>query len=407
MQSKMALEGIRVVDLTQYGAGPMCAEILSQWGADVIKIEHPLRGDSIRGLQAGQGVTMRKEGLYNYMVEHVNMNKKSVTLDLSQKEGKEVLYKLVEKADVFLAAMRTREVVKFQIEYETLKKINPRMVYALLTGYGTKGEAKDEPGFDAVAFFDRSGISFMNADKQGNPPWPRPGFGDIPSGMYLAGGIMLALFVRERTGVGQAVYASLFRNGFWSLAADTMGVLATHECPNRRFRETADNPVANYYKTKDNRFLLVYHMQADLYWDRVCQALGLDYLINNPKYDTATKRAAHCVELVKIFDDAFALKTLQEWKARLANFNLVYSPVQTPLEAYYDPQAKANNHVVTFEHPIWGAIELCPAPLDFTATPGSYRSPAPQLGQHTEETLLELGYTWDDITKLKERNVIA
>ena len=409
MQSKMALEGIRVLDFTQYGAGPTCAEILSQWGADVIKIEHPERGDSVRGLQTGAGVTQREQGFFNYMFEHANMNKKSFTLDLSKKEGQAILYKMVAKADIFLGAMRTREVEKFGISYETLKKHNPKLIYALLTGYGIHGEAQDEPGFDTVAYFDRSGLSYMMANEEGAPPWPRPGQGDIPSGMFLASGIMLALFARERLGIGQAVYASLYRNGVWSMAADTMHTCATlpHQNPAKRYRATANNPIANYYKTKDNRYLLIYHMQADFYWERVCQALGIMNLKDDPRFNSIPARAENCIALIKILDDIFAKKTLDEWMSHLSHFKLVYSPVHTPLEAFNDPQAKANHHYVAFDHPVWGSIDLCPAPLDFSETPGTYRSPAPNLGQHTEEILLEMGYNWDDITKFKDQKVIG
>jgi crotonobetainyl-CoA:carnitine CoA-transferase CaiB-like acyl-CoA transferase len=407
--SKGALDGIRVVDITQYGAGPMCAEILSQWGADVIKIEHPVRGDASRGLQTGSGVTQRKEGLFNYMFEHVNMNKRSVTLDMSTPEGKDVLYKLVAKSDVFLAAMRTREVEKFEIGYETLKEYNPKLIYALLTGYGIRGKDKDEPGFDAVAFFDRSGLSSMLSGKTGCPPWPRPGLGDIPSGMYLACGIVTALFARERQGFGQAVYTSLFRNGVWSQAADTMRVIATepHVNPSPRYHETADNAIANYYRTKDDRYILIYHMQADYYWETVCKALGIEHLINDPRYNSIPARAENCVELVKILDAIFIKKTLDEWLKHFSKYKLIYSPVQTPLEAYNDPQSKANNHYLTFDHPTFGPIELCPAPIEFTETPATYQTAAPCLGQHTEEVLLDLGYNWDDIGRLKDKHVIA
>ncbi len=407
MQSKMALEGIKVIDITQWGAGPMCAQLLSQWGADVIKIEHPVRGDGVRGVQTGPGTVRRKEGNYNYLFEQTNMNKRSLGLDLESEEGHEVLHRLVAKSDVLLAAMRSREVGKFGIEYEDLKKINPRLVYALLTGYGTKGPDKDNPGFDTVAYFDRSGISYTLADSQGVPPWPPVGFGDIPSGMFCACGIMVALFVRERTGIGQAIYTSLYNCGVWSLAGNTMHTLASGENPPKRHQQTADNPLANYYRTKDNRFILMFHLQADLYWPRFCQAIEREDIVNDPRFNSIPARNQHRTELIPIIDEAMAKRTLEEWKTRLADYKLIYSPVQTPLEAFNDPQAKANEFYDTFEHPIWGQINILPSPLKFTETPGSFRSPAPEWGQHTEEVLLELGYNWDDITNLKRKKVIA
>jgi crotonobetainyl-CoA:carnitine CoA-transferase CaiB-like acyl-CoA transferase len=226
--------------------------------------------------------------------------------------------------------------------------------------------------------------------------------------MYLACGIITALFARERQGFGQAVYTSLFRNGIWSQAADTMRVIATepHINPSRRYHETADNAIANYYKTKDDRYILIYHMQADYYWETVCKALGIEDLINDPRFNSIPARADNCVELVKILDEIFIKKTLDEWLKHFSKYKLIYSPVQTPLEAYNDPQSKANNHYLTFDHPTFGPIELCPAPIEFTETPPTYRTVAPFLGQHTEEVLLDLGFSWDDIGQLKDKHVI-
>jgi crotonobetainyl-CoA:carnitine CoA-transferase CaiB-like acyl-CoA transferase len=407
MQSRGALDGIRVIDVTQVGAGPMCAGILAQWGADVIKIEHPVRGDSMRGLKGGVGTTRFKQGDYNYMFEQPNMNKRSMTLDLASKDGQAILHRLVTKSDVLLAAMRTKDVKKFDIEYETLKVINPRLVYALITGYGTKGADKDSAGYDAVCYFARSGITYMTAGEDGIPVYPRAGFGDIPSGMFCACGIITALYAREKIGIGQAVYTNLFNNGVWALAADTMAAQATRTVPPKFNRETADNPLANYYKTKDNRWIFVFHMQSDRYWENFCKALGLEKLINDPRFNTMETRRTNKIDLIQILDKTFAERTLEEWKVDLAGTDLVYSPVQTPVEAVEDPQAKANDFFAVFDHPVWGQIELLPNPQKFSETPGTYRTPAPEWGQHTEEVLQELGYTWDDISSFKEKKVIA
>jgi crotonobetainyl-CoA:carnitine CoA-transferase CaiB-like acyl-CoA transferase len=407
MQSRGALDGIRVIDITQVGAGPMCAGILAQWGADVIKIEHPVRGDSMRGLQSGVGTTRFKQSMYNYMFEQPNMNKKSITLDLARKEGQEVLHNLVKKSDVLLAAMRTRDVKKFNIEYETLKQINPRIVFALITGYGTQGQEKDSAGYDAVCYFARSGITHMTAGDDGVPVWPRAGFGDIPSGMFCACGIVVALFAREKLGIGQAVYTNLFNNGVWALAADTMAAQATRTVSPRHNRETADNPLANYYKTKDGRWILMFHLQSGQYWEPFCKSLGLGSLINDPRFSTVELRKKNNTDLINILDKLFAEKTLEEWKASLAGTDLVYSAVQTPVEAVEDPQAKANNFYDIFDHPVWGRIELLPNPQKLSETPGTYRTPAPEWGQHTEEVLQGIGYSWDAINMLKEKKIIA
>jgi crotonobetainyl-CoA:carnitine CoA-transferase CaiB-like acyl-CoA transferase len=407
MQSRGILEGIRVIDVTQWGAGPMCAGLLAQWGAEVIKVEHPIRGDSMRGLQSGVGVMPFKQRTFNYMFEQPNMNKKSMTLDLVSDDGQAILHRLVTKSDVFLAAMRPRDVKKFDIEYENLKVFNPKLIYALITGYGTKGTEKELPGYDGVCYFAKSGITYMTADSNDVPVWPRGGFGDIPSGMFCACGIVLALYARKELGIGQAVYTNLFNNGVWALAADSMAALATHQNPPRHNRETADNPLANFYKTKDNRWILLYNMQSELYWERFCKALGLESIINDPRFSSMESRKKNNTTLIKMVDDVFSRLTLKEWNARLADSDLVYSPVQTPVEAVEDPQARDNNVYESFNHPIWGQIELLPAPQKFTETPGTYRTPAPEWGQHTEEILEELDYTWDDIKSFKNKHVIA
>ena len=277
----------------------------------------------------------------------------------------------------------------------------------MITGYGIKGEEKDSAGYDAVCYFARSGITYMTAGEDGIPVYPRAGFGDIPSGMFCACGIITALYAREKMGIGQAVYTNLFNNGVWALAADTMAAQATRTVSARHRREEADNPLANYYKTKDNRWMFVFHMQSDRYWEDFCKALGLENIINDSRFNTMDKRSANKTDLIQILDKAFSERTLEEWKADLAGTDLVYSPVQTPVEAVEDPQAKANDFFDVFDHPVWGQIELLPAPQKFSETPGTYRTPAPEWGQHTEEVLQELGYTWDDISAYKEKKVIA
>jgi crotonobetainyl-CoA:carnitine CoA-transferase CaiB-like acyl-CoA transferase len=303
--------------------------------------------------------------------------------------------------------MRTRDVIKFDIEYETLKAINPRLVYALITGYGIKGEEKDSAGYDAVCYFARSGITHMTAGEDGIPVYPRAGFGDMPSGMFCACGIITALYAREKIGIGQAVYTNLFNNGVWALAADTMAAQADRTVSPRFSREAADNPLANYYKTKDNRWIFVFHMQSQRYWEPFCKVLGLENIINDPRFQTMDTRSANKTDLIQILEKRFAEQTLEEWKTAMAGTELVFSPVQTPVEAVEDPQAAANDFFTTFEHPIWGQIELLPAPQKFTETPGSYRTPAPEWGQNTEEILQELGYNWDDISIFKDKKVIA
>lgn len=407
MQSKSALEGIKVIDLTQWVAGPMAAELLAQWGAEVIHIEHPIRSDASRGLQAGAGVANFPQHRVNYAWELPNMNKKSLTADLNQKEGREIIYRLVAKSDVFLVNLRPREIEKFEMHYETLKKINPMIIYAGITGYGMKGPDKDAPAWDTTAYFARSGIMHMLTEPGGVPTSSRPGLGDLPVGMFCACGIMVALLARERLGLGQAVYTSLYECGVWTLQVDTQGALLTHQDIETQRRESVSNPLSNFYKTKDNRWIRLNHLQPDPYWKNFCQAIEREDIENEPRFNSLSTRAENSAVLINIIDEAFAKRTLEEWKARLLEFGLIFSPVQKPTEVINDPQAKANDFFETFTHPVYGPIELVSAPIKLSETPGTLRTPAPEFGQNTEEILLELGYNWNEISRLRDKKVIA
>ena len=405
-KSFSALEKIRVIDLTQMGAGPMAAGLLAQWGAEVIHIEHPVRGEGGRGFQQG-AVSVFQQHRVNYVWELPNLNKKSLTVDLAQKDGKEIIYRLVAKSDVFLSNLRSREMKKFEMQYKTLKKINPKIIYANLTGFGPNGPDADAPGWDSIAYFDRAGITYMLSEQGGVPISSRPAFGDFPTGMACAYGIMVALFARERLGIGQEVYTSLFNCGVWAVMFDIQGALLRHRDPPRQRRKSAPNPLSNIvYGTKDGRWIRLAMLQPDPYWPHFCQAIDQEGLENDPRFDSLQNRVKNNIALLKIIAEAFAKRTAEEWKARLAEFELSFALIQKPSEVINDPQARANDFFTLVNHPTYGPIELVLAPIKLSETPGTFRIPAPELGQHTEEILLELDYSWDEISRLRDKKVI-
>lgn len=402
-----ALEGIKIIEIAQWAAAPMGGRLLADLGADVIHVENPVTGDAYRYFQstpdnpltAGRGVPSR----INYNWELYNINKRGVTLDLASDQGREIIHKLIEQADVFISNLRPYELEKFQLEYDTLNKINPRLIFASLTGYGLKGPDRNSPGYDVISYWSRGAIPYL-LDALGF----RPAIGDNLGGMMLAFGIMTALFAREKTGIGQAVDTSLFNLGVFQMSFDISGALVekkefTEFKP--KGREDSMNPLVGMYPTKDGRAFVLMCLLPDQYWPRVCRALEREDLIHDIRFNTFEARAENRMELFKILDERFMSKTMAEWKPLFAE--IPSGPIQNLLEVVNDPQARANDYYVTLDHPNYGPMEVVAPPVKFSRTPATVRTAAPEFGQHTEEVPLELGYTWEDIQRFSEEKVIA
>jgi crotonobetainyl-CoA:carnitine CoA-transferase CaiB-like acyl-CoA transferase len=404
---KSPLEGIRVIDATAFGAAPIAGAFLADWGAEVIHIEHPIRGDGTRGVQYGTGVGIFQQARVNYAMEFYNHSKKSVTLDFAQEKGREIMYRLVKTADVFVSILRPYELEKYGLEYGQLSQLNPKLIYAHLGGYGRKGPDRDRPGYDSCAFFARSGITHQLSTYCKSPIINRPALGDNMTGLALFAGVVLALLVRERLGIGQEVDVSLFNTGILSLALDIQGAILTGENVTTEPRETTSNPLRNFYQTKDERWILLAMMQPDPYWPRFCKAIEREELEHDPRFDSFEHRRKNCADLIIILDEAFVTRTLAEWKERLSKFNLIFEPVQSPTEVANDPQAIANEYFSDFDHLTYGPIKIVGAPIKLSETPATIRSAAPEFSQNTEEVLLELGYSWEDILSLKDQKVIS
>jgi len=403
----MALEGIKIVEVAQWAAAPMGGRLLADLGADVIHIENPITGDAYRYFQstpddprtAGRGVPSN----VNYNWELYNINKKGITLDLSSEQGRDIIYKLIEKADVFISNLRPFELEKFQLEYATLSKRNPKLIFASLTGYGLTGPDKNSPGYDIISYWARTAIPHL-MDALGF----RPAFGDNLGGLMLAFGIMTALFVRERTGMGQEVDMSLFGLGVFQMSFDISGALIEKrefEDWKPKGREDSMNPLVGIYPTKDGRAFVLMCLLPDRYWPKVCEALERDDLIDDPKFNSFEARAENRMELFGIFDETFMAKTLDEWKPIFTD--IPSAPIQYLLEVINDPHARANDFYVTLDHPNYGPIEVVAPPVKFSKTPASVRTAAPEFSQHTEEVLLEAGYTWEEIEQFSKKGIIA
>jgi crotonobetainyl-CoA:carnitine CoA-transferase CaiB-like acyl-CoA transferase len=408
------LEGIKVLDVSQVAAVPMAARILADRGADVIHVENPKLGDQFRHLVRFMNQKTGIRSDVNYIWEQYNRNKKGITLDLSQEAGQAVLHRLVESMDVFLTNLRPFELERFRMEYPTLSRINPRLVAGFLTGFGKEGPDKDLPAYDHVAYWARSGIPHrmraLSPVLQGEdvvPPAFMPAFGDHTAGMSLACGVMMALFARERTGKGDEVHVSLFHSGAYQISFDLSGTLVTGEdCPVMDSYDDAPNALYGQYQSKDGRWVLFSVLRPDRYWSRFCRAVGREDLEEDPRFHPVENQLRNRVELRAIIQEIFGSKTLAEWRPILDAAQLPWAPVQSLLEVIDDRQARPNGLFIGYEHPEYGPMEGVTDPIKLAGYPESVRLPAPEFSQHTEEILLEYGYSWEDLTQLREQGVI-
>lgn len=397
----LALNGIKVVELAQLAAAPMAGRHLADMGAEVIHIEHPVRGDTWRGIMVAPGDT----STINWNWENYSRNKKSVTIDVFKPGGKEIITKLIQEADVFLTNMRPFELEESGLQYGALNTNNPGLIYASLTGFGKEGPDKNEPGYDHTAYWARSGIAHMVMPDNIPPDFRVGAFGDNLGGMALAFGITAALFARERTGLGQEVDISLFNLGVYQLSFSIAQTLMTGQEQVRIGRKEMPNALMNTFQTRDRRWLLLSILQPDRYWGRLCQAIDRPELENDPRFESFMSRIENHITLLEILEETFSTRTLEEWKTRLAG--IPFAPIQNLQEVVTDQQAKENDFFATFDHPTFGPVEMVANPIKLSKTPATIRTRAPEFSEHTEEVLLDLGYSWDEIAGFKKAGVIA
>jgi len=403
----MLLEGIRVLDWTIFQQGPVASMLLGDMGADVIKIEERTGGDLGRGMLRVAGAMVGgKEVQRNPYFEAGNRNKRSLTVDLNKDSGKEIVYRLVQKSDVFVQNFRMGVAERMGMGYETLSKHNPRLIYAHGSGWGPKGPDKDNPSADYTGIA-RSGLMELAGEPGMDPVPVQGGIGDQTGAVMTAMGVLAALFHRERTGEGQRVDASIlggmsFLEGHpicFCTMANLWGI--------RIARKTAGNPLWNHYRCGDDKWIAMAHLSPDKFWPIVCRSMGLERLEKDPRFDTMENRTKNCAELVAILDETFASRNRDEWEQVFKQNGVIYAPVNNVKDLTEDPQALANDYVTEFDHPVFGRMKTVGFPITFGKTPMSIRREAPEFGQHTEELLTELlGYSWDEVLKLKDEEVI-
>lgn len=402
------LAGIKVVEAATWVMTPTASGVMAEWGADVIKIEHPELGDPSRKLRNRALVSTPAPLNVNFF--HANRNKRSLGLNIAHPRGHELLLKLVADADVFVTNFLPATRRKLRIDVDDLRGCNPRLIYARGSALGPKGAERERGGYDYASFWCRTGIadSLRNGEGVYPPVMPTGAMGDMTTGAFLAGAISAALLQRERTGEVSVIDASLLATGTWMMAANVAAAAGDHEpyLLNRLDRTAPVNPVVNIFRTQDDRYLALCLLQADWAWPEFCALVGRPDLA--VRYVGLQDLQANTAEITVELDALFATRTVAEWKVVLAPGRGVWEVVQDVAEVANDPQVQANGYV----RPLAGADQmegapshLVAAPVQFDETPSDLQA-APELGQHTEDILLGLGYDWDQIGALKDEKVV-
>ena len=395
-------DGLRVIDCGSFIAAPAAAVILSDFGADVIKIEPPGAGDPYRQLPSMPGNPVSDHN-YGWMLDA--RNKRSVALDLGKREAQAVLHRLVRGADVFVTNYPVQVRQRLGLSYEVLAPLNERLVYASFSGYGEQGEEAAKPGFDVTAFWARSGLMDIIRPSQGDPPVrPTVGMGDHPSAMTLFAAIVTALYQRERTGQGTYVASSLLANGVWSNSYLAQAALVGAVAVPRPPREQALNALTAYYRCRDDRWLILTILNEDRYWPVLAACLGREDLITDPRFATRADRHARSTEPVAVLDEIFATRDREQWREVLHAHGIVFDVVASPDDLANDDQLVANEVVVPFEDGPFRAVNS-----PFTVGGAAKVAPRqpPAVGEHTDEVLREAGYADAEIQELRGSGAVG
>jgi formyl-CoA transferase len=399
---KGIFEGLKVLDCASFIAAPAAATVLSDFGADVIKIEPPGSGDPYRNLPNLPGYP-HCEHNFAWMLEA--RNKKSIALDLSQAEAQAVLYRLVAEADVFITNLPPSVRNKLGITYDHLAHLNERLIYASFTGYGEKGEEANKPGFDSNAYWARSGLmDLVRADEETTPARSVAGMGDHPCAMAFYSAIVTALYRRERTGKGGHVSTNLMANGVWANGVLAQAKLCGAKFERRRSRAQALNAVTNHYKCKDGRWIILSLLNEDRQWPALARCLGREDLITDARFATKADRHARSLELIAIFDEVFAKKDLAEWRKLLDGNGLVFGVVGILDDIANDRQMLENNVLVPFENDTMLTIN---SPIFIDGARKVQPRKPPGVGEHSDEILRNAGYDDAAIRKFRVTGAIA
>ncbi len=394
------MEGIRVVELGVWVAGPAAGGILGDWGAEVIKIEPP-EGDPARSFQRMLGGDMPN----NPPFELDNRNKKSIVLDLSAPDGMDVALQLIDSADVFVTNLRAGALQRLGLGHEVLLQRNPRLIYGGISGYGTEGDDVDRPAYDIAAFWARSGIASLLTPEGSDPPFQRGGMGDHGTGLAAAAAISAALFAREKSGEGQYVSTSLYRQGAYTIGFDINIALLWGMTLAVGNRKSMGNPAINNYVAGDGKRFWIVGLEAIRHWPPLCRVVGYPEWIDDERFASPRDRALNATELIALLDAEFAKRPMAEWEEIFSTEpDFFWAPVNSIDDVLADPQSEHAGLFTDIPDDV-GTTRMVATPCDFDGTPCEPRSTAPELGEHTAEVLETLGYSEADITSLQQNGV--
>ncbi|MEU2862784.1 CaiB/BaiF CoA transferase family protein [Streptomyces mirabilis] len=405
MSSTPLLEGLHVVDLASFIAGPAAATVLGDFGADVVKVEPPHMGDAYRSLSRIPP-NPQVEGV-NYPWQLDNRNKRSIALNLKSPSARPVLESLVRWADVLVTNFPPRTREKLGLEYDALAPLNPRLIYADVTGFGEEGPDAHLPGFDVTAYWARSGLMDLTRQRDVAPATNAFGSGDHSTAITLFAGIMTALYRREKTGQGARVTASLLAEGAWAASMWLQAVLVGAKPPRPIDRSDPPNALVNMYRTADDRWIVLGFANEDKQVPPFLKAIGHPEAAENPRYADTPSRRAHAAEIVGLLDKTFATRSLAEWRELLDAAGLTYGVVQTLEECAQDPQLLANQVFVPIDDGSDDSHLTVDSPVRLDQEQKVRPGPAPDLGEHTESVLRDLGFDTAGIEELRKAEAVA
>lgn len=403
-----ALDGIRVLDLSRVLAGPWCGQILADLGAEVIKIERPKYGDDTRAwgppwMKNDQGEDSHEAAYY----QSTNRNKQSVAIDISTVEGQALVHSLIKDTDVLIENYKTDSLKKYNLDYESLSQINPRLVYCSITGFGQTGPRAEEPGYDFI-IQGMGGLMSVTGEKDslpgGGPQKLGIAFSDITTGLYATVAIQAALLNRHISGLGQYIDMALLDVQVATLANQGMNYLASGKVPTRYGNAHANIVPYQVFKASDRDFIIA--CGNDKQFAQLCDAIGLADLPQDPRFSSNAQRIKYRTEVTTLLAAHFATRTADEWVSAIQTAKVPVGLINNLEQAFKEPQVKARNMLIDMQHPESKNLTLIGSPIKMSRTPVEYRQAPPTLGQHTDEILSRIA-SQEELAKLRKNNIIG